>query len=106
MRRQTSVGLYHQGCTEELVVGLHSQQGTAAMVNVLASDLDTAVVHLVVYWLDNSAPALDQACQAGSVLQEHCEVDSKAGAVSRLDTDVEQAVLALELSALMATTDW
>lgn len=41
MHTQISLGLYHLGCTEELVVDLYLQQGMAVMVNVPVSDLDT-----------------------------------------------------------------
>lgn len=81
---------------------MYSQQGMEAMVNALVSDLDTAaqlVEHLVVYWLDNNGQLLELAFQAGTVLQEHCEVGSKAEVVSRVDTDVE-------LSALVVQAGW
>lgn len=61
----------------------------------------------MVYWLDNSGLALEKAFQAGTVLQEHCEVGNKAEAVSRVDTDVEEeAALALELSVLVVQAGW
>lgn len=91
------------------MVGLYCQQGMEAMVNALFSDLDTAaqlVNHLVVYWLDNNGLLQELAFQAGTALQEHCEVGNKAEVVSRVDTGVEEEALAPELSALVVQAGW
>ena len=91
------------------MVGLYSRQGMEAMVNALVSDLDTAarlVIQLEVWSLDSNGLLLELAFQAGTVLQEHCEVGNKAEVVSRVDSDVEKKALVLVLSALVVQAGW
>lgn len=91
------------------MVGLYSRQGMEVMVYALVSALDTAaqlVIQLEVYSLDNNGLLLELAFQAGTVLQEHCEVGNKAELVSLVDSDVEEKALALELSALVVQPGW
>ena len=85
------------------MVGLHSQQGMEAMATAQVSDLDTAaqlVLQLEVYSLDNNGLLLELTFQAGTVLQEHCEVGNKAEVVFLVDSDVD------ELSALVVQAGW
>lgn len=88
---------------------MYSQQGMEAMVNALVSDLDTAVqlvIQLEVCSLDNNALLLELAFQAGTVLQEHCEMSNKVEVVSLVCSDVEEKALALELSVPVVQAGW
>lgn len=111
LHKQTFVGLYHQGCIEELVAGWYFQQGKVMLATQQACVLDIVAVPLLlqVDWLDSNELVLEGCSQAvGSGLYPHCGVDSNAGValvvVFHLNTDVE--LKALELFVLVEKADW